>query len=216
MAGKPTKMAIKVDLQCHRCFKKIKKILCGIPQVQDQNYEVAKNTVTITVVDGSPENVRQKILCKGRCFVQGVDILPEQKPKDDTKKKGGKKNGKEDKKEKEKTPPTKPPNPAPPVPTYPPVYVMAGANVCIPCHNRGCDGFCPCNCHYGRPPMCHDGCGRLAHECGCRRPSYLGCSNRCNEGNACSSRTPYGCGHGWPPVCSDAGYPQCQKSCLQM
>ncbi|KAF8030621.1 hypothetical protein BT93_E2914 [Corymbia citriodora subsp. variegata] len=225
-------MEIKVDLQCHRCHKKIKKILCGIPQVQDQTYDQAKKTVTITVAGGSPEYVRQKILSKGRCFVQGVDILPEEK-KPGKEGKGGKegkegKGGKEGKEGKQG-------EVTPPVLAYPPVYVTAGVNVCLPCHNRGCDQFCPCNCHHGRPPMCHDGCGRPAHECRCRRPpmchdgcgrpahecrcrrpSQPGCCDGCNRGSACSSQMPHGCGHGCPPVCIDPGYPQCDKSCLQM
>lgn len=221
----PTKMTIKVDLQCHRCYKKIKKILCGIPQVQDQNYDQAKNTVTITLAGGSPECVRQKILSKGRCFVQGVDILPEEKEQGEGDKgekggegskggkggeggEGGKKGeGGQGETGKEGTRP---------VPGYPPVYVMADVNICLSCRSRGCGQFCPCKCHYGRLPMCHDGCGRPAHECGCRRPSYPGCCDRCNAGSACSSRTPHGYGHGWPPVCSDPCYSQRDKSCLQM
>ncbi|KAF7847220.1 hypothetical protein BT93_L3181 [Corymbia citriodora subsp. variegata] len=263
-------MEVKVDLQCHRCHKKIKKILCGIPQVQDQTYDQAKNTVTITVAGGSPEYVRQKILSKGRCFVQAVDILPEEK-KPGKEDKGGKE-GKEDKGGKEGKG-GKQGEVTPPVLAYPPVYVTAGVNVCLPCHNRGCDQFCPCNCHHGRPPMCHDGCGRPAHECRCRRPpichdgcgrpahecrcrrlpmcqdgcgraahecrcrrppmchdgcgrpahecrcrrpSQPGCCDGCNRGSACSSQMPHGCGHGCPPVCIDSGYPQCDKSCLQM
>ncbi|KAI6704683.1 hypothetical protein NL676_007645 [Syzygium grande] len=91
MAEKVVKMEIKVDLQCRRCCKKIKKILCEIPQVKEEIFDKKQNKVTITVADGSAENIRQKILCKGRCFVQGVEILPEPKPKPKDDKKDDKK-----------------------------------------------------------------------------------------------------------------------------
>nr|TKS09726.1 hypothetical protein D5086_0000088270 [Populus alba] len=44
-----TTMVIKVDLGCEKCHKKIKKVLCGIPQIQNQTYDKKENTVTITV-----------------------------------------------------------------------------------------------------------------------------------------------------------------------
>ncbi|XP_048132293.1 protein PYRICULARIA ORYZAE RESISTANCE 21-like [Rhodamnia argentea] len=168
MAEQETKMVIKVDLQCHRCYKKIKKILCEIPQVKDRIFDEKQNTVTITVVCCSPEKVRQKICCKGGCCILRIDIIP---PK-----------------------PVPPPKPVkndastqtpPPVLGYPPVYVMGLVYVCPPCHNRGCGWFCPCNCHCrrppicdsgcGGPPMCRDGCGWPAHECRCQRPLYSRC-----------------------------------------
>ncbi|KAI6704665.1 hypothetical protein NL676_007627 [Syzygium grande] len=213
-------MEIKVDLKCPRCCKKIKKILCDIPQVKDPIFDEKQNKVTITVVGGSPENVRQKILCKGRCFVQGVEILPEPKP----------------------------PNPAQPVYVVgwvcvcPPCLNWGCGSSCpcschcgrppmcvdgcgMPAHECRCGrpplcrdgcGMPPHKCRCRRPPpLCRDGCGMPAHECRCRRPSYSRCCDRCNNENACSSWTPHGCDCGRPPVCTNAGY-QCESSCSLM
>ncbi|KAJ6912344.1 hypothetical protein NC651_014909 [Populus alba x Populus x berolinensis] len=55
---KVTTMVIKVDLGCEKCQKKIKRVLCAIPQIQNQTYDKKKNTVTITVVS------RQKYTAK--------------------------------------------------------------------------------------------------------------------------------------------------------
>ncbi|XP_048132291.1 protein PYRICULARIA ORYZAE RESISTANCE 21-like [Rhodamnia argentea] len=194
MAEQETKMVIKVDLQCRRCYKKIKKILCEIPQVKDRIFDEKQNTVTITVVCCSPEKVRQKICCKGGCCILGIDIIL---PKPDTKNQSTqtKEPDTQDKSTQTKEPDTQDKStqtgPAgklcspPPVLGYPPVYVMGPVYVCPPCHNRGCSWFCPCNCHCrrppicdggcGRPPMCRDGCGWLAHECRCQRPLYSRC-----------------------------------------
>ncbi|XP_056172156.1 uncharacterized protein LOC115665641 [Syzygium oleosum] len=237
MAEQVAKMEIKVDLQCRRCCKKIKKILCEIPQVKDQIFDEKQKKVTITVVSCSPENVRQKILCKGRCFVQGVEILREKKGDDDQKGKkkkeddaGGSKGGKVE------TPSTKKTDPPPPAPADPPVYVMGWVCVCPPCLNRGCGSSCPCSCHCGwppmcvdgcgrpahecrcgRPPMCHDGCGRPAHECRCRRPPLCrdGCGMPAHE---CRCRRPPLCrdGCGMPAHecrCRSPSYPRCCDRC---
>ncbi|XP_030969495.1 protein PYRICULARIA ORYZAE RESISTANCE 21-like [Quercus lobata] len=77
---KTTIMWIKVDLQCHRCRKKIKKVLCKIPQIQDQLYDEKGNYVIIKVVCCSPEKVKQKIICKGGVTIKSIEIKePEKK-----------------------------------------------------------------------------------------------------------------------------------------
>ncbi|KAJ6741543.1 HEAVY METAL TRANSPORT/DETOXIFICATION SUPERFAMILY PROTEIN [Salix viminalis] len=74
-------MVIKVvDLGCEKCHKKIKKILCKIPQIQSQIYVEEKNTVTITVVCCSPEKIKKKILGKGCGFIECVEIKPPSPP----------------------------------------------------------------------------------------------------------------------------------------
>lgn len=80
MVEKVTRMMVKVDLQCSRCCKKIKKILCKFPQIGDRVYDYKLNAVFITVVCCSPEKIRDKIICKGGDTVLGVEILPEKKP----------------------------------------------------------------------------------------------------------------------------------------
>ncbi|KAJ6332313.1 hypothetical protein OIU76_010659 [Salix suchowensis] len=70
-------MVIKVvDLGCEKCHKKIKKILCKIPQIQSQIYVEKENTVTITVVCCSPEKIKRKILRKGCGFIECIVIKP--------------------------------------------------------------------------------------------------------------------------------------------
>ncbi|XP_056171839.1 protein PYRICULARIA ORYZAE RESISTANCE 21-like isoform X2 [Syzygium oleosum] len=211
MAEKVTKMLIKVDLQCSRCYRKIKKILCKFPQIRDQIYDEKQNTVTITVLCCSPEKIRDKIICKGGETVQSVEILPD-KPKEPEKKpekpkepekKPEKPKEPEKKPEKPKEPePPKAPEPAPPKPPaptpappppkapepvsgYPPVpmYPMVGV-CCCPCYVGYGGG--PCYCHgQGRPVMCHDGCGRPAYECqGGNRGYYVSRCDYFSEENA--------------------------------
>ncbi|XP_050288267.1 protein PYRICULARIA ORYZAE RESISTANCE 21-like isoform X1 [Quercus robur] len=72
---KTTFMRIEVDLQCHRCRKKIKKVLCKIPQIQDQAYFEKENYVVIKVVCCSPEKVKQKIICKGGDTIKSIEII---------------------------------------------------------------------------------------------------------------------------------------------
>ncbi|KAA8519212.1 hypothetical protein F0562_013468 [Nyssa sinensis] len=78
---KVTKMVLKVDLQCPRCYKKIKKILCKFPQIRDQVFDEKQNTVTITVVCCSPEKIRGKLCCKGGKTIKCIEIVVPPKPK---------------------------------------------------------------------------------------------------------------------------------------
>ncbi|XP_011004525.1 PREDICTED: uncharacterized protein LOC105110998 isoform X2 [Populus euphratica] len=72
---KITTMEIKVvDLGCEKCHKKIKTVLCAIPQIQNQTYDKKENTVTITVVCCCPEKIKKKIYCKGGRTVKCVEI----------------------------------------------------------------------------------------------------------------------------------------------
>ncbi|KAI9196976.1 hypothetical protein LWI28_028693 [Acer negundo] len=82
MAEKVTKMLLKVhDLECSKCYKKVKKILCQFPEIQDQVYDEKKNTVMIKVVCCNPEKIRDKICCKGRGTIKSIEILkPAEKP----------------------------------------------------------------------------------------------------------------------------------------
>ncbi|TXG69769.1 hypothetical protein EZV62_004704 [Acer yangbiense] len=76
-----TLMLLKVDLECSKCYKKVKKILCKFPQIQDQVYDEKNNTVMIKVVCCSPEKIRDKICCKGRGTIKSIEILkPPEKP----------------------------------------------------------------------------------------------------------------------------------------
>ncbi|XP_031273539.1 protein PYRICULARIA ORYZAE RESISTANCE 21-like [Pistacia vera] len=82
-----TTMVIKVDLKCCKCYKKVKKILCKIPQIKDQVYDEKQNTVTIKVACCySPEKILQKIRCKGGKSILSIEIKPPPKKQEEPKK----------------------------------------------------------------------------------------------------------------------------------
>nr|XP_008384172.2 protein PYRICULARIA ORYZAE RESISTANCE 21-like isoform X1 [Malus domestica] len=99
-----TIMVLKVDLQCHKCYKKVKKVLCKFPQIRDQIYDEKQNQVVIKVVCCSPEKIRDKICCKGGGAIKSIEIKEPEKPKPPP--------------PVEKPPPEKP-KPAPPPPEKP-------------------------------------------------------------------------------------------------
>ncbi|GMI72660.1 HEAVY METAL ASSOCIATED PROTEIN 35 [Hibiscus trionum] len=80
MAEKVTIMVLKVDLQCRKCYKKVKKVLCKFPQIRDQVYDNKANTVTIRVVCCDPERLRDKLCCKGGGSIKSIEIKPPPKP----------------------------------------------------------------------------------------------------------------------------------------
>ncbi|XP_039037538.1 heavy metal-associated isoprenylated plant protein 6-like isoform X1 [Hibiscus syriacus] len=82
MAEKVTTMVLKVDLQCFKCYKKVKKVLCKFPQIRDQIYDEKANTVTIAVICCSPEKIRDKICYKGGGSIKSIEIKPPAKPKE--------------------------------------------------------------------------------------------------------------------------------------
>ncbi|RQO91178.1 hypothetical protein POPTR_006G020000v4 [Populus trichocarpa] len=83
---KVTTMEIKVvDLGCEKCHKKIKRVLCAIPQIQNQEYVEKENTVTITVVGCCPEKIKKKIYCKGGPTVKCIEIIKPPDPKPEPK-----------------------------------------------------------------------------------------------------------------------------------
>ncbi|KAL5838865.1 hypothetical protein ACOSQ3_016034 [Xanthoceras sorbifolium] len=84
---KVTFMLLKVDLQCSKCYKKVKKVLCQFPQIQDQMYDEKNNTVMIKVVCCSPEKIRDKICYKGKGSIKSIEILKPPEEKTDQKKK---------------------------------------------------------------------------------------------------------------------------------
>ncbi|GKV51014.1 hypothetical protein SLEP1_g57691 [Rubroshorea leprosula] len=85
MAEKVTTMLLNVvDLQCSKCYKKIKKLLCNFPEIRDQEYDEKANKVTIKVVSCWPEKIRDKLRCKGCGCIKSIEIVkpkPPEKPK---------------------------------------------------------------------------------------------------------------------------------------
>ncbi|KAM0049099.1 putative heavy metal-associated domain superfamily [Helianthus debilis subsp. tardiflorus] len=84
---KVTEMILNVDLKCSGCYKKVKKVICKIPQIRDQMFDVEKNKVKIIVVCCSPEKIRDKLCYKGGGAIQSIEIIekppgpPGDKPK---------------------------------------------------------------------------------------------------------------------------------------
>ncbi|XP_038710820.1 heavy metal-associated isoprenylated plant protein 43 isoform X2 [Tripterygium wilfordii] len=142
-----TMMVIKVDLQCEKCYKKIKKVLCKFRQIRDQVFDEKQNTVTIKVVGCNPEKVMQKIRCKGGESVKDIQIKVPQKlkppPSPDSKPPPP---------PDPKPPP--PPDPKPPAPCCPPLIVAFPIPVAaFP------TGVCCRECYgpHGYPPPCFCG-----------------------------------------------------------
>ncbi|KAL4628104.1 hypothetical protein ACB092_05G212500 [Castanea dentata] len=146
---KTTLMVIRVDLQCSRCYKKIKRVLCRIPQIQDQVYNEKENFVIIKVVCCSPEKIKQKIICKGGCAVKSIEIKEAEKQKEAEKPK----NPKEPEKLKN---PENPKDKPPPQPQCPPpcppqlAYPVPFGTCCRECYEGRSGGPCY-DGYYGRP-----------------------------------------------------------------
>ncbi|CAK7323320.1 unnamed protein product [Dovyalis caffra] len=67
-------MAIKVDLGCEKCRKKIKKVLCKICEGKHSDNNC------VTVASSFPEKIKKKICCKGGEAVKGIEIKVPEKP----------------------------------------------------------------------------------------------------------------------------------------
>ncbi|XP_031270496.1 protein PYRICULARIA ORYZAE RESISTANCE 21-like [Pistacia vera] len=138
-----TTMVIKVDLKCCKCYKKVKKVLCKIPQIKDQVYDEKQNTVTIKVACCySPEKILQKIRCKGGKSILSIEIKPPPKKPEEPKK----------------------PQEKPKEPTKPhPCGGSCEQIVCgrTPCSGRPvCDSWVSgCNCGCNRGYYCRNRCG---------------------------------------------------------
>ncbi|XP_061964273.1 protein PYRICULARIA ORYZAE RESISTANCE 21-like isoform X3 [Populus nigra] len=164
-------MEIKVvDLGCEKCHKKIKRVLCAIPQIQNQIYDKKENTVTITVVCCCPEKIKKKIYCKGGRTVKCVKIPPPPPTPPTT------------------TPPASPPTvicvkipppvicvKIPPPPTTPPPCTCTCCEKCRrgPCCHHFCTPtvppYCPVPCRRAVCDIWEDGC------CSCRSRGYSVC-----------------------------------------
>ncbi|KAG2684501.1 hypothetical protein I3843_10G078500 [Carya illinoinensis] len=75
MGENAVKMVLKADLQCCRCLKKVKKILCKIPEIHDQKFDEKKNLVTISVVSCYPEKIKQKLIRKSGGCIEVIDVI---------------------------------------------------------------------------------------------------------------------------------------------
>ncbi|XWS09196.1 hypothetical protein CRYUN_Cryun40dG0065200 [Craigia yunnanensis] len=182
MEEKVTIMVLNVDLQCSRCYKKVKKVLCKFPQIQDQKYDEKANTVTITVVSCCPGKIRDKICFNGGGIIKCITIKPPPKP-----------DPKPPPKQDPKPNPPKPdPKPSPPCPPLPPPFGLC----CMGCFRRHVWGPCyfggppplprPCYKTYGRPV--YDSCG-----CGCGGDGYGDKYYNVSRGDCLCEENPQAC-----------------------
>ncbi|CBI25755.3 unnamed protein product, partial [Vitis vinifera] len=74
-------MVLKVDLGCKRCYRKIKKLLCKFPEIQDQTFIEKEDTVRIKVVCCCPEKIRTKLICKGGHSIKSIEVITPVNPK---------------------------------------------------------------------------------------------------------------------------------------
>ncbi|XP_054775941.1 uncharacterized protein LOC129284473 isoform X2 [Prosopis cineraria] len=72
MTKKVTTMKLKVDLQCEKCYKKVKNVLCQFPH---QVFDEKQDLVTIKVVCCSPERIRDQLCCKGCGAIKSIEIV---------------------------------------------------------------------------------------------------------------------------------------------
>ncbi|KAJ6921585.1 hypothetical protein NC652_015489 [Populus alba x Populus x berolinensis] len=182
---KVTTMVIKVDLECEKCHKKIKKVLCRIPQIQNQIYDKKAGTVTITVVCCSPEKIKEKIVCKGGEAVKSIVIKVPEKPKVEEKKPEAKPAPKPSKQPEGKPPETVDGNGKSKGPEKPKALIVEPVHprtCCAECY-RGISGG-PCYHDYGRSaPPCYEAYGRPVYDSwfgggggyGCQRSGYYAC-----------------------------------------
>ncbi|CAF2072969.1 BnaCnng77490D [Brassica napus] len=155
---KITMMKLKVDLDCAKCYKKVKKVLCKIPQIRDQWFDEKSNIVIIKVVCCSPERIMDKLCSKGGGSIKTIEIIEQPKP-----------------------PPT-PPKPPPTPPVVPKQQGQPVAMCCWPYYD-GCGGG-PAFYGYGMLlPQPYEYYGRPVCDCwgGGPPPGYRPCHlTRCN------------------------------------
>ncbi|XP_003635040.1 protein PYRICULARIA ORYZAE RESISTANCE 21 isoform X1 [Vitis vinifera] len=196
-----TIMVLKVDLGCERCCKKIRKLICKIPEIKEYAFHEKDNAVMIKVVCCCPEKIKTKLICKGGKIIHSIEVRAPEKPKPPAEKPKPPADKPKPPADKPKPPADKPeppadkpkppadkPNPQAdkpkvPVPTpvtgYPPFIYPPGV-CCKSCYEGRGGG--PCHHGYGIPrqPPSYDGYMRLV-------PSYDGWPSgcRCNRSYGC-------------------------------
>ncbi|KAJ6992028.1 hypothetical protein NC653_015398 [Populus alba x Populus x berolinensis] len=180
---KVTTMVIKVDLECEKCHKKIKK---------NQIYDKKAGTVTITVVCCSPEKIKEKIVYKGGEAVKSIEIKVPEKPKTPAAPAAAaaappapapEKPAPKPSKQSDKPPETVDGNGKSKGPAKPKALIVEPVHprTCCAEHYRGISGG-PCYHDYGRPaPPCYEAYGRPVYDSwfgggyGCQRSGYYAC-----------------------------------------
>ncbi|XP_054775935.1 uncharacterized protein LOC129284468 isoform X2 [Prosopis cineraria] len=151
MTKKVTIMKLEVDLQCVKCYKKVKNVLCKFPQIQDQVFDEKQNIVTIKVVCCNPEKIRDQLCCKGCGVIKSIEIVELSKPKTTQQPPNKQQPPKQhpNKQQPAQTPTTDPPQQQPP-----------SGTCCVPCDEGRCDG----PCFKPESPIPHRTCCDPCHE----------------------------------------------------
>ncbi|KAK1295880.1 hypothetical protein QJS10_CPB15g01649 [Acorus calamus] len=82
MAEKVSTIILKVDLDCHKCNKKIRAVLCklqGRYNIETIVYDEKKNTVTLTG-PFCPQRLAKKLCCKACKVIREIEIVDPPKP----------------------------------------------------------------------------------------------------------------------------------------
>ncbi|XP_024174212.1 protein PYRICULARIA ORYZAE RESISTANCE 21-like isoform X2 [Rosa chinensis] len=193
---KVTIMILKVDLQCEKCYRKVKKVLCKFPQIRDQMYDEKNNQVIIKVVCCCPEKIRDKLCCKGGGAIKSIEIKEPEKPKPPS--------------PAPKPAPAPAPKPAPaPAPAPKPAPKPAPAPAGVPACPRRPVNPCCMDCYGGRHGgPCETGYGAPAPVPvpPCRPRPVNPCCMDCYEGRP-GGPCETGYGHRWPaPYTQYDGY----------
>ncbi|XP_054824770.1 protein PYRICULARIA ORYZAE RESISTANCE 21-like [Prosopis cineraria] len=147
MTKKVTTMKLHVNLQCVKCYKKVKNVLCKFPH---QKFDEKENTVTIKVVCCSPEKIMDQLCRKGCGAIKCIEKVPCKPPT----------------RRRPTSPPPTPPPPPPPCcdsccecwhdgPCFEPKPRVPDRTCCVPCHD--CRPCRPCSERCCRPPPCYEG-----------------------------------------------------------
>ncbi|ONK80096.1 uncharacterized protein A4U43_C01F13850 [Asparagus officinalis] len=87
MGDKTSTILLKVDLQCHRCYKRIRKTICKLQErenIQSIIFDEKSNSVTISG-PFNPKKVCKKLCCEACNIIKDIQIKDnkeKEKPKD--------------------------------------------------------------------------------------------------------------------------------------
>eukprot|EP00268_Persea_americana_P033785 TRINITY_DN33415_c0_g1_i2.p1 TRINITY_DN33415_c0_g1~~TRINITY_DN33415_c0_g1_i2.p1 ORF type:complete len:166 (-),score=6.77 TRINITY_DN33415_c0_g1_i2:208-705(-) len=78
MADKISTLILTVDLECCRCYKKIRKVIAKFPEIQSQIFDEKNNKV---IISGpfDPEKLKRKLCCKACKYIKDIQIKPPDK-----------------------------------------------------------------------------------------------------------------------------------------
>ncbi|KAF8391672.1 hypothetical protein HHK36_023979 [Tetracentron sinense] len=172
MAEKVSTLVLTVDLECPRCYKKIKKILC---KFQDQIFDEKNNRVTI-IGPFCPHKMAKKLYCKAGKTISCIEekVKDPKKPKPNNPPANKPADNPPKAPEQEPEPAPEAPVPAYLLPVYPmPVYPFGVC--CRPYYEGYGGGPCYQGCRIPlRLPPWYDGCGRPSPCCDdCERKGNL-------------------------------------------